>query len=388
MAHDSAEERERRLEHVGDPVRVAELDGTGGGRNVFVGMIPAVKATAVGPGGRAHLVRQVAADGSTVVRSLHPSEVDRLFAMPGGGFSWGSNTDDRQVRQGNSAPPAMMIPALEGIVRYLAVPEIRVPREISDVIADVEVKQFRGGMALAWREYQAKVRAGDVHRAPGSVAEVAHSGKRRRRTKSHAPDAGLVFTSGWVYPMYLAEFWRTGSVDDIVPILSVSHPATAVDKGALEHLTRWYPDQEVVQALRGDGVPSKDVSHPGTSVLGTNHASSLSFFPFVDKMYRGEVEAGRMSQFGVTQSPPVWPITVSPTGAVTKKLRNGSIDPENMRPTADYSWPAPGLWMTHLVRSPNMSVDLTLDFPYIYYIGVHDLIEQVLFLAELGDGVR
>ena len=40
----------------GEPVKVGALADSGGGRNVFRGMVPAIKASDVGPGGRSHLV--------------------------------------------------------------------------------------------------------------------------------------------------------------------------------------------------------------------------------------------------------------------------------------------------------------------------------------------
>jgi hypothetical protein len=105
-------------------------------------------------------------------------------------------------------------------------------------------------------------------------------------------------------------------------------------------------------------------------------------------MYQAELVAGRMSTYGIARSPPIWPIEVYPTGAVAKNLRNGDVDPDNMRPTADYSWPPPGYWMSMLFKSANASVDLQRDYPYIHYIGAHDLIDQVLYLDTLGAGVR
>ena len=41
-----------------EPHIVAVLRGKGGGRNVFRNMIPAVKFTDAGPGGRSHAIRQ------------------------------------------------------------------------------------------------------------------------------------------------------------------------------------------------------------------------------------------------------------------------------------------------------------------------------------------
>jgi hypothetical protein len=180
----------------------------------------------------------------------------------------------------------------------------------------------------------------------------------------------------------------SGNLDDIVPMEYVHNPERVVRSAALRALASWYPDEEVVEALATGGVPSKDFFEPGVAVLGTNHVASLANSPFVDKMYDTEVLAGRMSKYGIAQSPPCWPIKASPTGCVDKALRNGDIDPENKRPTADYSWPPAGHWMRHLCCSPNEAVDLERDFPWVYMIGAHDLMEQVQYLATLGDGVR
>ena len=144
----------------------------------------------------------------------------------------------------------------------------------------------------------------------------------------------------------------------------------------------------ICSALAGDGVPSKDRFQPGVAMLGTNHTASITNHKFVDKMYATEMEAGRMSSYGGDQSPPCWPLLAAPTGCVDKALRDGSIDPLNKRPTADYSWPVRGHWMSHLCRSSNERVDLERDFPWVYMMGAHDLIEQIQYLAALGDGVR
>ena len=350
---------------------------------MFVGMIPAVKFSTFGVGGRSHLVRQRTAGGRYVIRRLHWQEVSRLFHTEAFDMQWGTG-EEATARQGNAAPPAMIMPALQGIVRFFQVPHPEVPTTIEHVISNEHVRAFRGGMTMAMHDY--------VQTREPRTATEAVVGERRKRTKRKQrpkqPQGGIVFEHTSEVPMFLGTFWRTKDTDDIVPMAYVRHEGAVVRKEAFRALTQWYPDQEVIAALGGAGVPSKNFVKPGVAVLGTNHKASVEHFKFVDKMYQSEVAAGRMAMFGVTQSPPIWPLIVSPTGAVVKKLRDGSIDPDNMRPTADYSWPPPGFWMELLTKSPNASVDLQRDFPYIYYIGAHDLIAQILFLALLGAGVR
>jgi hypothetical protein len=222
-----------------------------------------------------------------------------------------------------------------------------------------------------------------TERAPPPPAK-----RRRRKLKTTQPEGGFVFTGVQGPPMWLADYWESRDINDVVPMQYVSNPERVVRSQALQALAGWYPDQEAVAALVGDGVPSKDRFQPGVAMLGTNHAASIDNHTFVDKMYATEIEAGRMSKYGVDQSPPCWPLFAAPTGCVDKTLRDGSVDPLNKRPTADYSWPVRGHWMSHLCRSPNELVDLERDFPWIYMMGAHDLIEQVQYLAALGDGVR
>jgi hypothetical protein len=104
-------------------------------------------------------------------------------------------------------------------------------------------------------------------------------------------------------------------------------------------------------------------------------------------MYADEVQAERMLQFGLGQVPAFFPSLALPTGATVKKDREGNIDPDVIRPTADYSWPPKEHWLRWLVCSPNEAVDLDVDFPWVYYASTRDYIEQVLFLDAFGSGV-
>ena len=178
---------------------------------------------------------------------------------------------------------------------------------------------------------------------------------------------------------FLADFWLSGNPDDIVPVESL-RGTTGFDQRLLEILARSYPDREAADALAGKGVPSKDAPVTCRSLLSTNHQASIRHHRFVDKMFCKEIEDGRMFRFGIQQSPVIVPSIVTPMGAVVKKTREGTIDPETMRPTADLSWPPRGYWLELLVQSPNASVDLDRDFPYIFMISAQDLIDQVLTL--------
>lgn len=99
--------------HPTEPHKVATLfkqHHDNGGRNVFQGMIPAVKFRDAGPGGRSHIVRQRTQSGVWVNRTLSESEVDRLFFDSEVPMWWGDDADIKRARQGNAGPPFVQSP--------------------------------------------------------------------------------------------------------------------------------------------------------------------------------------------------------------------------------------------------------------------------------------
>ena len=121
--------------------------------------------------------------------------------------------------------------------------------------------------------------------------------------KELAAEGGLVFQTEVPMSFYLGDYWVSGDVDDIVPAAHLRHPVASVRQSALAALARWYPDQELVRCLTGDGVPSKDAGDPRTAFVATNHKKALSHHRLVHEMYAGEVEEERMLQFGLGQAP-------------------------------------------------------------------------------------
>ena len=406
------EEVAKRKKRPGQPVTVAGVHAHHGGGQVFVERVP---ARMLADRAASTMVQQTRADGGVVVRTMHYAEVDRLFAVhPPVGYREGDAAMGPQGHRSreNVGPWSRLLGA---VAAFFAVPYPTVPRTIHDVIAQGDVEAFRGGMGMAAKDYGAHTRppAGPLHGAERPMAKRActetarQAGGRpsaaqdaadgalpapkrrgRKQRRECQPEGGFVFTGVQGTPMWLADYWVSHDINDVVPMEYVSNPERVVRSQAMKALAGWYPDAEVVSALAGDGVPSKDRFQPGVAMLGTNHAASITNHKFVDKMYATEMEAGRMSSYGVDQSPPCWPLLAAPTGCVDKALRDGSIDPLNKRPTADYSWPVRGHWMSHLCRSSNERVDLERDFPWVYMMGAHDLIEQIQYLAALGDGVR
>ena len=117
----------------GEPWTVGKVAGVGQGRSIFRHRLPAVKFTDFGPAGRSHFVQQQTQDGTQVVRHLHPTEVDRLFREEQMPMEWGDLVADRQARQGNSAPPQMMLPVLQGMARFCEPVCPFVPRDVRQV---------------------------------------------------------------------------------------------------------------------------------------------------------------------------------------------------------------------------------------------------------------
>ena len=77
------------------------------------------------------------------------------------------------------------------------------------------------------------------------------------------------------------------------------------------------------------------------------------------------------------------PMFVTPQGAVTKKLLDGSIDPYNVRPTADFSCPVWDVPLAEFATSPNDSID-TRDLPELKWFSLQDFFDQVHYLRQFG----
>ena len=164
--------------------------------------------------------------------------------------------------------------------------------------------------------------------------------------------------SGLDCAWFLANAFETGDVGQAVPLACLDRPPASFDAKAVAALGGACGDQELVGALVGRRVTAKSSWARKHVMLGANHQSGLKAWSFVDKAIRGYRKEGHVLTFPAEASPPVYPVLFSPTGAVPKKLRDGSIDPDNMRRTTDYNWPPPNFWMRWLYSSVNEGVDL------------------------------
>jgi hypothetical protein len=121
-------------------------------------------------------------------------------------------------------------------------------------------------------------------------------------------------------------------------------------------------------------------------VVCHNHASSLLAHRLVNKCHHEENAAGRNTFWRPevkawqdlahkTGGKVIWdartsarkvvnyvPFICTPLGAVPKKLADGTIDPDNCRPTSDFSWPVPSVPLAAFVTAPNDLISLD-DLP-------------------------
>jgi hypothetical protein len=77
------------------------------------------------------------------------------------------------------------------------------------------------------------------------------------------------------------------------------------------------------------------------------------------------------------------PMFVTPQGAVTKKLLDGSIDQYNVRPTADFSWPVWDVPLAEFATSPNDSIDES-KLPSLKWLSLQDFFDHVHSLRQFG----
>ena len=67
----------------------------------------------------------------------------------------------------------------------------------------------------------------------------------------------------------------------------------------------------------------------------------------------------------------------------TKKLVDGTIDPDNARPTADFSWPVWDVALAEYVTSPNDKI-LMAAHPEVRWFALGDFFDQVWYLRQYG----
>ena len=139
------------------------------------------------------------------------------------------------------------------------------------------------------------------------------------------PKDGIVLpATGIPGHWFTAQFFATGDPGWIVPVQSMARPPPTFDLQAFERMGIGYADQELIAAVVGRRIDPKDHSRHDARrpvLFSAAHGSGMQAWRFVQKANREEKAKGHLFGFPITVSPPIYPATYSPTGAVFKKKR-------------------------------------------------------------------
>ena len=264
----------------------------------------------------------------------------------------------------------------------------------------------------------------DQIRAPGMerrvVSVMQHEARRLKAVKKGKRPAkrqDLIITDPVPDPRARGQQWYlgkanvSGKASDIMTVQEMARPPASVNTEWTNKLGLASHDQQLAGML-SDGV------HPGNAfqqpvVLCQNHGSALKAHELMSKCLVEENAAGRnrflrpggasqsMQQatvaeaeaFSVVSPSIAWqssrsvldfiPYFSTPMGAVPKKLPDGSIDPDNCRPTSDFSWPPKSDELAKYVLSPNDLIAKD-SLPAFRWFKLTDFFEQVHYLRQWG----
>ena len=322
----------------------------------------------------------------------------------------------------------------EKVVRRLLVPEVvmkfngrhykvdsPVPLDHDDAAAwlgnSCNADMFCGNLERLWRHVKPactfRPTSFDQVRAPGLEQKVLATmqGEQRRLQavkdgKRPPPRKDLVIEHPVPDPRaqgvnwYLGKANETGNPKDIMTVQEMPRPAAAVNTEWTSKLGLASHDKQIAGML-SDGI------HPGNAfqqplVVCQNHGSALKAWELMTKCMQEENAAGRnrfirpdlARKDGKLQ--PIWncakssktvldfiPFFATPQGAVPKKLADGAIDPDNCRPTSDFSWPPPSDALAKYVTAPNDLIDKD-SLPGFRWFKLSDFFAQVHYLKQWG----
>ena len=123
---------------------------------------------------------------------------------------------------------------------------------------------------------------------------------------------------------FTAQYFATGDAGWLVPVQSMRQAPPSFHLAQVKAMGVGYPDQELIAAMVGRSVDPKDHSRhePDRPVLfSAAHGSGIEAWRFVTKANDDEKGKGHLHGFPISVSPPIYPATYSPTGAVFKKKR-------------------------------------------------------------------
>ena len=205
---------------------------------------------------------------------------------------------------------------------------------------------------------------------------------------------------------YLGDYNRTQNMEDVKTVQEMERPPATVNVDWVCRLALNSHDKQIAGIL-ADGVdPGNELQQP--MVVCHNQVSALAAHRLVTKCHHEENEAGRnrfwrpdfvrktLGHDGSSKKAIVWdaaassrrvvnfvPFIATPQGAVPKTLANGTVDPDNCRPTANFSCPLPHQPLAVFITAPNDLISLD-DLPPFRWFGLGEFFAQVHYLSQFG----
>jgi len=205
---------------------------------------------------------------------------------------------------------------------------------------------------------------------------------------------------------YLGDYKRTQNMEDVKTVQEMERPPATVNVDWVCRLALNSHDKQIAGIL-ADGVdPGNELQQP--MVVCHNQVSALAAHRLVTKCHHEENEAGRnrfwrpdfvrktLGHDGSSKKAIVWdaaassrrvvnfvPFIATPQGAVPKTLANGTVDPDNCRPTANFSCPLPHQPLAVFITAPNDLISLD-DLPPFRWFGLGEFFAQVHYLSQFG----
>ena len=139
------------------PMVVAEVDGGGWGKRVYMHMVPATKASSWGISGMTHLVAQMR-NGKWSARRLHKEELRKVFESDRVQLKLAGDDDEAVGEMGNAGPARMVHPHADGIAKWGGPPSSFVPERIDEIVPVAAVEAVRGTMATMAFDFDERVK--------------------------------------------------------------------------------------------------------------------------------------------------------------------------------------------------------------------------------------
>ena len=205
---------------------------------------------------------------------------------------------------------------------------------------------------------------------------------------------------------YLGDYNRTGNMKDVKTVQEMDRPPATVNVDWVCRLALHSHDKQVAGILTDGMDPGNALQEP--LVLCHNHVAALAAHRLVTKCHHEENAAGRnkfwrpdfadtsLGRASGSKASIIWdaaassrsvvnyvPFIVTPQGAVPKSLPDGTEDPDNCRPTANFSWPVPNQPLAAFITAPNDLISKH-DLPPFRWFRLQEFFAQVHYLDQFG----